>query len=471
MAKVAPLITRPLSIFLKEVKKNTWDPFWWIILMAIVFLLPFLRPWWWIFAPFFLSIELRVLYLWWIAWDFAYAKGKWVVLEIVPPKEVLIPIKAMEDVFSTMFSTLSDGANFREMWCEGELDNTPYWMSFEIVSIEGKIHFLARVMSQHRAPLETALYAHYPDLEIHEVPDYTKDVPQDIPNEEWDLYGEDFILGEPPAYPIKTYEKFFEPQGEKISAEEKRIDPINAPLEMMSRLGQGEQYWMQFIISGAFDDDEPEWRKEGEAIIAKLAKRPIKKPKTFSQELSDMIRNVIFGPQKVGSGEKATYKWISSAEEAKEGEREMVLTPGERDVVKEIENKLSKAVFKTVIRGLYIAKRENFHSGNGKIARSYMAHFQTKDLNHLKFSGITRTKIHDLFRKRRVFLRSRKIFRNAVARFTPLFPNRRKECAILSTEELATIFHFPIKINNLNFPTMERVEHKKGGAPLNLPIE
>jgi hypothetical protein len=41
---------------------------------------------------------------------------------------------------------------------------------------------------------------------------------------------------------------------------------------------------------------------------------------------------------------------------------------------------------------------------------------------------------------------------------------------ILNTEELATIFHFPIKVTGLVAPTMTRVESKKGGPPPNLPM-
>ena len=471
MAKISSLIISPLKSFKNWAKDSIWDPFWWIILMAIVFWLPFLRPWWWVFAPLFLSIELRTLYLWWVYWDNTYPNERWTVLEIIPPKEVLVPIKAMEDVFSILFNVISDVANFREIWCGEELGEAPLWMSFEIVSIEGNIRILARILSKQRGTLESALYSHYPELEIREVEDYAKNVPEDIPNEEWDLYGEDFILGKPAPYPIKTYEKFFEPQGEKISAEEKRIDPINSLLETISKLGPGEQYWMQFIIAGVFDEDEPHWKKEAKEIIAKLANRPIKKPKTLIGDVLETLRNVILGPQKSGSGEKAIYKWVQSSDEGQEGDREMVLTPGEREIITEIENKLKKPVFRTNIRGLYIAKRENWNPANRLAARSYMSHFSTNNLNYLRFGVITRTKVHDVFRQRRVFLRSRKIFGNAVLRFPPLFPNRRKECAILSTEELATLFHFPIKISNLNFPSIERIEHKKGGPPSNLPIE
>ncbi|MDO8530384.1 MAG: hypothetical protein Q7S10_03210 [bacterium] len=449
--------------------KHIVTPFWWAISMLVVFWVPFLRPWWWIFAPLFLSMELKVLYLWWIGWDFDYAKTKWIILEIIPPKEILVPLKAFEDVLSVMYGPLIDTANFREKWCEGELPEAPYWMSWEIVSIEGSIHFYARVMAPHRIYLESTLYSHYPELEIREVPDYTKDVPQGIPNEEWDLYGENFVTTGPDVYQIKTYEKFFEPAGEKISAEEKRIDPINSLLESMSRLGPGEQYWVQFIIT-SFGEREgrDDFEDEAKEIIGKLTKRPVKKGITFFQELTLTLRHLVLGPEKEGSGESASYSWAESPATSETGEREMLLTPGERETLTEIENKVKKPAFRTTTRGVYIAKRENWRSSNGKLLRTYVGHFSTNN-NVMTFDGSTRTKVHYLFRKRRVFLRARRMLRNAILRFPPYFPDRRKGGAIFSPEELATFFHFPFKISSLAFPTVERVEHRKGGPPPNLP--
>ncbi len=176
------------------------------------------------------------------------------------------------------------------------------------------------------------------------------------------------------------------------------------------------------------------------------------------------------GPKKEGSGEKASYEWRVSQEPESEGEREMLLTPGERKTLTEIEDKLRKPIYRTAIHGLYIAKRENWKSSNGKLMRAYASHFSTNNTT-LKFDGDTRTKVHYLFRKRRVFLRARRILRNAILRFPPYFPNRGKGCVFFSTEELATLFHFPVKLSNLAFPTVERVEHRKAGPPSNLPIE
>ena len=445
--------------------------FWWLFFMALILFVPFLRVWWWIFFPLILSLELNNVYFWWIRWDYNYASRKWVVLEITPPKEVLVPLKAMEDVFTVIWPALYSPPNFREKWCEGMLIDGAEWMSFEIASIEGKIHFYARVTEGHKHMVESALYAHYPQLEIREVPDYTKNIPNNLPNEEWDIYGEDFILGEESAYPIKTYEKFFEPQGERISAEEKRIDPMASLLESMSKLGAGEQFWLQFIIMDMDDNSKPLWKKEAESIIAKIAKRPVKKTNTLGDILSETVYNVIMGPKKEGSGDKATYKWVESAARSEEGEREMVLTPGERELITEIENKMKKPIFRASIRGFYVAKRESWQYSHKILTRSYFSHFQTKNLNYLRFSMVTRPKTKYFFRKRAPIARSKRMLRNFTARFTPLFPSRTRECAILSTEEMATLFHFPFKITGMAMPSTAKVESKKVGPPTNLPME
>jgi len=461
----------PVYLFWWEwVKKVIWDPFWWVILFAIILWVPFLRVWWWVFLPLMLMAQLKTLYLWWISWDFYIAKRKWVLLEITPPKEILLPVKAMEDIFSSIWP-LMDIANFREIWCEGELDNGPEWCSWELTSIEGKIHFYLRVGRHHRTSIESALYGHYPDVEIQEVQDYVKLVPQTAPNEEWDVYGEDWEFRRNDAYPIKTYEKFFEPQGERISAEEKRIDPIISLLEGMSKLGPGEHYWFQLTTVPVPDHDEPDYRPEGLKIINKIAKRQEKKEPTLIDDLTYIAKQVLLGPEKEGTGDSAKYSWVPMEEDEETGELKISLTPGEREIITEVENKIKKPAWRTNIRGIYVAKRDSWVSSHRVMARSYMGHFGTNNMNSFGFVAGSRPKAHFFWRKRRAFLRARKMFRNAILRYPPFYPDRRKSCPIFSPEELATLYHFPIKTTGMIAPTMTKVESKKGGPPPNLPVE
>jgi hypothetical protein len=458
--------------FLKPINKIVFGAFWWVLLMLIILIIPFLRVWWWVLFPLILSYELNKLYLWWIQWDYAYADKKWVVLEVVPPKEILVPLKAMEDIYTIMWAVNYAPPSWREKWCEGDLDDCGSWTSWEIASIEGKLHFYIRVLADGRGALETALYSHYPELEIAEVPDYTKNVPQNLPNKEWNIYGEDFVLSrKPDVYPIRTYEKFFEPQGEKISAEEKRIDPLSSLLELMSKLGPGEQFWMQMTAITVDKNDEAGFYSAAKKEIEKLTKRPVKRSRTFGDTLLEMVSYLVLGPTKEGSGEKASYKWTTATKTEEGSDKELLLSPGEREVLTEVENKIKRPVFRTNLRGLYLAKRENFNPAHKFLTRAYFAHFNTPNLNSIKPAGETKPKTQFFFRKTIPLMRNRKQFRNYVLRFPPLFPNRRGALSILNTEELATLYHFPLKITGLVAPTMTRVESKKGGPPPNLPTE
>ncbi len=388
------------------------------------------------------------------------------MLEIIPPKEILTPFKAMEDIFSVIW-TIYDGANWREIWCEGELPSAPYWVSWEIASIEGKVHFYIRLLKHHRPIIESVIYSHYPEVEISEASDYTRNVPQNIPNKEWDLYGSDFYLLKEDPYPIKTYSSFFEPTGERIAKEEKRIDPISSLLEGMARLGPGEQAWFQ-VITAPITDKESPWREEGKRIVDKIARRPSKKTKSTIEKIGEIASEIFSGPL---SAEEAKERSLSPAV-SEETEREMIITPGEREVLTAIEEKMKKAAFKTNIRGLYVYKRDNFNNSNRKVIESYFPHFYAQNLNVLKYGAETRTKVHFIWRERRKYSRQRKIFRNYVERFTPLFPKMASwGTFILTAEELTTIYHFPTRITALTAPTVARVEAKKGGPPSDLPTE
>ncbi len=451
--------------FAKPAKDKFFIPFGWIIISIIIFSLPFIRNWAWFFIPIVLFYPLRTLYAWWIGWDKWYREQKWAMLEVTPPKEILAPFRAMEDVFSVIW-TVYDKANWREIWCEGELPLAPYWISWEIACIEGKIHFYIRCLRDHRHIIESVLYAHYPDIEIMEALDYTQNVPQDAPNEEWEFYGEDFVLRKEAAYPIKTYPSFFE---ENVQTdEEKRIDPIVSLLEDMGRLGPGEQLWIQFITAPITSTEIP-WTDEANKIISKVARRPSpKKPKSIGEELRGIVTEVLSG----GTAAEKDKERALPLGMSEEGLREMILTPGEREVLFAVENKIKKAAFKTNIRTIYIAKRDSFKSPHGKIARSYFPHFMTQNLNFILFSIKTRPKVHYVLRERRKYYRKRRLLRLYIQRFPPSFPELQGHGdMILNTEEMATLFHFPMKIGTQLASSISAVEAKKGGPPPTLPVE
>jgi len=410
--------------------------------------------------------------LWWIRAEVWAKKNKWILLEIKPPKEILKPFRAMENIFSVLWGVY-DAPNWREMWCEGELPNAPYWISFEIASLGGKIHFYMRILEPWRDMVESTIYSQYPEAEISLVDDYTKNVPQDVPNKDWNLYSEDYSFMKDDAYPIKTYSAFFEERPE-VTKEEKRLDPLDSLLEGLAKLTPAEQFWFQIVAAPITNADIP-WITRGKKLANKIAKRPSeKKPKPMWQEAAEvLISGKPTAPPQKEEGLVAP---------------ELRMTPGEREILKGVENKISKQGFKTWIRIVYLYKRDATHRhGNHKIVRSYFNQFMSENLNTLVFWGPSRTRIHYWLRNRRLYLRKRKNFRNYVLRLPSLYPRTMsgeprfsfgimprgpgiRGTIILNSEELATIYHFPAKITVLA-PDIKPVGAKKGGPPPGLPVE
>jgi len=237
----------------------TLETFWEII-----------KVWWWLPLPFIFFKWLKYHYEYFIQenWD---DKIKRILIEVKIPKDVTKSIKAMEQVFAGFHGAVHSSPNWRERWIEGEF---LLGLSLEIVSIEGKIHFYIRLPEVYRQQIESIIYSQYPNAEISLVDDYTKFVPQDIPNKNWDIWGADFINTKDECYPIKTYQEF-EVESEKN--EEKKIDPLSIFLESLSSLGPDEQIWFQVRIKPVLSKDNS-WQKKGKELVDKLAKRQ-EKPK------------------------------------------------------------------------------------------------------------------------------------------------------------------------------------------------
>jgi len=114
-----------------------------------------------------------------------------VLLEVRIPKEIPKPIRAMEMVFTALHGAIYNDPDWWEKYVSGEPQTG---LSFEIASIDGQIHFYIRIHSDYREQAEAAIYSQFPDAEIEAVPDYTKQIPMDIPNREWDLFGWDWKM-------------------------------------------------------------------------------------------------------------------------------------------------------------------------------------------------------------------------------------------------------------------------------------
>lgn len=436
--------------------------FWDIVEAVLTFSFHFARAWWWLFLPFLLFRPTLSFWMWWRNEIFA-SQQRYIYLEIKMPQDVQKPMKAMEDVFSSLWQ-IHDPANPREKWLEGKYQLN---FSIEIVSTEGVVHFYLRIPEGAQKLVQTAFYSHYPTAEIQIVDDYTRQIPQDIPNKEWELWGTNYILEKPSPYPIKTYSKFFEPSPE--GEEERRIDPMSHLIEGLSTLGKGEHLWIQLILWPVLhtESNESTLVQEGNDIVAELVRRKV--PGKPVSALGGIEKDFAAVGKTLMTGNAPT-----AAEQERElFPPEMKLTPGEREIVAAIEEKISKYAFRISARFIYIARRENYFGPAKALPMSYFTQFSTATFNNFRPMRKTLTKSYTVLTwfldKRRLFVLKRRLLRHYLMHIPAFFPHSQG-LFMLNTEELATIFHFPGKIVAPS-TAVPRVEAKKGEAPPGLPTE
>ena len=402
--------------------------------------------------PFILYKPFLNLWLFWRRKEYREEQN-FIMLEIRVPKDAERPLRAMDNILSGLWS-LYEAPNWKEKWLEGVFILP---LSFEIAGLGGEPHFFIRTPDFYRNTVESHVYSQFPEAEIEKVPDYTDFVPSDVPNEEWEMWGCDFEQMAPNPYPIKTYPNFFE---ERPGAEkEEKVDPMALLLEGMGKLSKNEQLWIQ-IVATPVTDGETGWITEGEELRDEVAGRPSSGGSSGGEALIvKALRVLLTGkPPEFASGGEEEKEWSSQE-----------MTSGEERKVSAIENKISQYGYKSFIRTIYLAKKEDFFKPHVTIPISFFNQFATSNLNSFKPWGKTITKVNYLFTERRGYLKKRKMFERYQNRLSPLYP-KEGGTYTLSTEELATMFHFPGE-DAAPAPFIERIEARKGEPPTGLPTE
>jgi len=432
---------------------NGFSTIWKIFFPYLLALKAIILQVWWVIPPLFLFKYLKFYYTLYTGtyWNSNKSKTR-ILLEIKIPQTVIRPLRAMENVMSSIWGAYDPPKDWRASYFEGK---TILSTSFEIAGIDGVPHLYVRIPANNRKLIESAIYSQYPEVEMIEVPDYTKQVPADIPNKEWDLWGTDFEMVKPDCYPIKTYEQFFEEKPE--SKEEKRIDPLSSLFETISKMSKGEQLWIQ-IVAMPISTKEKDYFAGGRKEVNKLVKRPEKLG--LNALLVDFWHLLIKGEIPAEPKQQEGMLFMP----------EMNLTGGEREIVSAIERKISKTSFICHIKYLYVAQRKVYDSGAKGFGVSFFAQFSTTHLNNLKPWSGTTTKIQspDIFTARRLYVRKRDIldkYRRRDSAFDP-WPGGTY---IFNTEELASMWHFPGEV--VPTTSLQRVEMKKGAPPAELPVE
>src|SRR3989338_4196559 len=326
------------------------------------------------------------------------ASEKTILLAIDIPRGNTQTPRAVENIFSYLAGAHASQDLYEKWW----LGEWQLYFSFEIVSIEGYIQFLIWAPEKYRYLIDAAIYSQYPDAEITEVNDYTEGIPTKYPDDQYDIFGGEFILVENSVYPIKTYEHFEHMMGEP---ETQFKDPMAALMDLMGSLRKGEQLWYQIIVVpiGA------EWNLEGDEEIKRIIGE-----KTVSRNSIDFIIDWLIGFITFIS--EQIYELWSDIEDKKKEEKEtqfrmMNLKPRQKKQVEEIQEKVSKLGFGVKVRYVYVARKEVINKNKvGYGFTGYMKQFNFNDLNSYKpdvgdGGTITRIKYDKIFGKYRLNLR------------------------------------------------------------------
>ncbi len=283
--------------------------------------------------------------------------------------------------------------------------------------------FMYVVLPRHIVPLfEKQITGFYPDAYIEQVPDYNIFKPNSR------VAGCYMRMTKEPFYPLKTFQRL-------------GSDPLNNLTNALSKLGTDEGAAIQIVVRPAGEGWQEEGRKHAEEIFVHKSSTSWWNPLVWF--------GVIFG---IG---------VRGAEELKENmdtsKGATRTTPMTDDQVKAIEEKNTKQGYEAVIRVITCAPTLREAKEQLINVRSGFAQFNTTDNNSL-----VRTKYHST-----KALVNNYIMRNLSRSWQLRLFNREM---ILSSEELAGIFHFPnIRFNRGS--TIAWQNFKIAPAPPNIPSE
>ncbi|MDP3953503.1 MAG: hypothetical protein Q8P99_01630 [bacterium] len=414
--------------------------YWWLVIPLIVLTLA--RDWW--------LINLTEKYI---------ADIKWVLLELSIPKENVKSAKAMEQVVNALHGTYSFGIKVKDRYVKGKVED---WMSLETVGFSDGVHFFIRTPVGHRHLVESAFLSEYPDAEIFEVEeDYVQKI-KDKPFANRDIFGADFALAKADHFPLKTYEYF------EDKTDERMLDPLATMTEVMATLKNNEALWIQLLIRPTGD----KWREKGQEEIDDLM--GVKKGKgqsSFSGVAKD-AREIL---SNIPTAMVQTPVFIEEVEVKLPQSKPA--GPASQDKIKAVYNKMSKNAFECILRVIYIDDKDEFTPENVTAFMGALRQFSDQNLNQLaphKPTLTTSSAVGLFNRKKKLVRRKRELMINYIERAMPKpiklpLVDSRLKTSILSSEEVATLFHPPSML--IKSQGVQVIQSRRGQAPMDLPTK
>lgn len=425
-------VFNPITIDFSTIGNYLWNFFlltWWLWLFFILF-------------PIFTSL--------WLFWrnELTEEKMDYPTFEIKIPRNNQRGPQAMEQILIAMNSLDEKPDDFGEKWIDGDFLNSH---SLEIASFGGEVHFYIRFYRKYELTIKSVFYANYPDIELEEVEDYTHKLPhdyEDMKKKGLNLWGLELKPRRSGLYPIKTYTRF---EQDKLD-EEKQIDPLASILELAAHIGPEEFFGIQLIISCL----PKHWGEEYDEELEKMRER--KKQEKHGAEKENLASLFV------------------------------MRSPGQTEVLKEVERNLSKPAFETIIRMMHVAPKEILaHSNLRRALVSALRQYDTTDMNAFIYNDEIQTRVrvwkwpYFFPRVRLEMRRQRMLYLYHHHKSAPetwigklltshIFnSNFLHKPFPMNVEAIATLFHVPTSVI-LTAPHLKQVESRKTGAPRGVAI-
>ncbi len=282
--------------------------------------------------------------------------------------------------------------------------------SFEIVASKGRIAFYVAVPVAMSRYIEQQIHAHYPEASIEEVEDYNVFTPD----------------GQILSAVLKTQKKFIFPLKTYRHMD---VDPLNSIINVISKLKADESLAIQYVVRSAYYP----WHGKIKRVVRKIQEK-----KSISKGLnSDNIFSEIVSA-------------FSSKKQDPNNMETKTLTSVEEEIVKSMEEKNMKAGLDVNIRLIASTKTKV----QSKTYLENLANAFTEYNNYTYGNSFSRAQLRNQKKNIQNF-----IFR----RFD------EENSFILNTEELVSIYHFPLKFTET--PNIVWLSAKSASAPNEVPSE
>ncbi len=294
-----------------------------------------------------------------------------------------------------------------------------------------EILFYVSMPKRFRDGIEKQIHSFFPDAVIEKASDYTIFTPGSS------TAVSILDLKTTFALPLRTY---------KMMGTDS-LDEIATAMSKMDTEDEGAV--IQLVLAPVTGN---EWRKQGKEIAQRMQqgkqlKAAIESPlSSHSAFIKSVAKAVV---KETASSTTSGLSSPSDPNKPSQEDKTVSLTPEEQELVKAIENKAGLPAFRVNIRLLASAKTESR-------AEEILSHMENA-CTQFEYTGVNSLRVKKRKKSRR-------------AAFDYIFRNFDAEHAmLLSAEEVATIFHFPISVTET--PKIKWLKAGAAAPPINIPKE